>query len=65
MKEMLDVVVITNGGDYITGCQPCTHFSGSHVKPGIKFKMAGSDVKNPNLKPIIFSGYQRGVDDSL
>ena len=64
-KEIPDVVVIANGGDYITGHQPCTHFSGSHVKSGIKFKMAGSEMKNPNLKPVIFSGYQRGEDDSL
>ena len=64
-KEIPDVVVIANGGDYITGRRPCTHFSGSHVKSGIKFKMAGSEMKNPNLKPVIFSGYQRGVDDSL
>ena len=64
-KEVPDVVVVANGGDYITSRQPCTHFSGSHVKPGIPFKIPGSEMKNPNLRPVIFTGYQRGVDDSL
>ncbi|MCG8624589.1 MAG: hypothetical protein MJE68_21665, partial [Proteobacteria bacterium] len=64
-KQVPDIVVIANGGDYVMARKPCTHFSGSHMKPGIKFTIPGSEMKNPNLKPVIFAGYQRGADDSL
>ena len=65
MKKVPDIMIIANGGDYIISKQPCTHFSGSKVKKGIPFNVPGSEMLNPKLKPVIYSGFQRGTDDSL
>ena len=65
MKEVPDIVIIANGGDYVISKQPCTHFSRSKVKKGIPFNVPGSEMLNPKLKPVIYSGFQRGTDDSL
>ena len=64
-KKVPNVVVIANGGDYLISKKPCTHFSGSHVKRGIKFDMPGSQMVNPKLDPVLFTGFDKGKSDSL
>ena len=64
-KDIPDVVVIANGGDYLVSSKPSTHFSGSKVKAGVGFKMPGHEMVNPKLDPVLYKGFNKGKEDSL
>ena len=64
-KDIPDVVVIANRGDYLISSKPSTHFSGSKVKAGVGFKMPGHEMVNTKLDQVLNKGFNKGKENLL
>ena len=63
-KDTPDMVVVANGGSWMSESKCSTHFSASKSTDA-HHRMPGSEIKNPNLNPIIFDSATKARDWSM
>ena len=63
-KDTPDVVIVANEGSWMSEAKCSTHFSASKSTDA-HHRMPDSEIKNPNLNPIIFDSATKATDLSM
>ena len=63
-KDIPDVIIVANGGAWLSEKKRTTHFNGTRSTDA-KFRIPGSEIVNPNLNPVILDSAAEARNLSL